>query len=144
MRIVQRLLLLVFLSLITSGLSASQSARFVTGEQLFALLSASDVEQKAVAKFYVLGVIDTASLLRDPKICVTPETESSLLTEKLLKFLILQFLIVDHSTDFMHFLLKRVLRRISVVMIRTSASGLSLQSPVSRPMDVFGKRFRIS
>ena len=87
MRIVQRLLPLVFLSLVASGLSASQSARFVTGEQLFALLSASDVEQQAVAKFYVLGVIDTASLLRDPKICVTPETESALLTGKLLKML---------------------------------------------------------
>ena len=86
MRIVQRLLLLIFLSLVTSNLSASQSARFVT-ETTFALLSASDVEQQAVAKFYVLGVIDTASLLRDPKICVTPETESDLLTEKLLKML---------------------------------------------------------
>jgi len=89
MRIAQRLLLsfLMFLSLATSGLSASQSTRFVTGEQLFALLSSSNVEQQAAAKFYVLGVIDTASLLRDPKICVTPETESSLLMEKLLKML---------------------------------------------------------
>ena len=87
MRIAQWLLMLILLSLMTNGLSASQSARFVTGEQLFALLSASDVEQQAAAKFYVLGVIDTASLLRDPKICVTPETESALLTEKLLQML---------------------------------------------------------
>ena len=87
MRIAQWLLMLILLSLMTNGLSASQSARFVTGEQLFALLSASDVEQQAAAKFYVLGVIDTASLLRDPKICVTPETESALLTEKLLHML---------------------------------------------------------
>ena len=81
------MVLVLLLSAGVSSLSASQSARFVTGEQLFALLSASDMEQQAAAKFYVLGVIDTASLLRDPKICVTPETESSLLTERLLKFL---------------------------------------------------------
>jgi hypothetical protein len=81
------LIFFLFLGLETSGFAAGQSTRFVTGEQLFALLSSSDVEQQAAAKFYVLGVIDTASLLRDPKICVTPETESSLLTEKLLKFL---------------------------------------------------------
>jgi len=79
--------LVVLFSSGVSSLSASQSARFVNGEQLFALLSSGDMEQQAVAKFYVLGVIDTASLLRDPKICVTPETESSLLTEKLLKML---------------------------------------------------------
>jgi len=81
------MVLVVLFSSGVSSLSASQSARFVNGEQLFALLSSGDMEQQAAAKFYVLGVIDTASLLRDPKICVTPETESSLLTEKLLKML---------------------------------------------------------
>ena len=81
------MVLVVLFSSAVSSLSASQSARFVNGEQLFALLSSGDMEQQAAAKFYVLGVIDTASLLRDPKICVTPETESSLLTEKLLKML---------------------------------------------------------
>jgi hypothetical protein len=79
--------LLLLTTLVTGSLLAGQSARFVTGEQLFALLNSGDLEQQAAAKFYVLGAIDTASLLRDPKICVTPDTQSALLTNKLLEML---------------------------------------------------------
>ncbi len=83
----QSLSLLLFLTMVVGSLSAGQAARFVTGEQLFALLNSNDVGQRAAAKFYVLGAVDTASLLRDPKICVTPDTQSAFLTKKLLKML---------------------------------------------------------
>ena len=64
-----------------------QSTRFVTGEQLFELLNSPEEEQRAAAKFFVLGVVDTVSLLRDPTLCITPETDSVLLTERLQQIL---------------------------------------------------------
>jgi hypothetical protein len=50
--------------------------RFVTGTQLYALLSAAEPEQRGAAKYYVLGIVDGLSLLRDPTLCVDASTDS--------------------------------------------------------------------
>jgi hypothetical protein len=60
-------------SMLCGSANAAQSVRFMTGETLHAMASASDGLAQASARSYVLGVLDGLMHLRDSKICIGVE-----------------------------------------------------------------------
>lgn len=64
-----------------SDAGAQTSARFMTAGELHQRLSAPEPEAREAGRHYVLGVIDTLALVRDPRTCLGPGVGASQLID---------------------------------------------------------------
>ena len=60
---------------------AQSSARFMTAGELHLRLSAADPAAREAGSHYVLGVVDTLALTRDPRACLGPGVAATRLVE---------------------------------------------------------------
>jgi hypothetical protein len=72
---------LLLLALFASAPRAQTSARFMTAGELHQRLSAEDPAAREAGRHYVLGVVDTLALVRDPNTCLGPGVSSTRLVE---------------------------------------------------------------
>lgn len=75
-------LVLLWGSLTGAGDAQAQtSARFINAGELHQRLSAPEPEAREAGRHYVLGVIDTLALVRDPRTCLGPGVGASQLID---------------------------------------------------------------
>ncbi len=61
----------------TAPAQAQQSVRFLSAGMLHERLFSDDPFVREAGKHYVLGVLDTLALRRDPRVCLGPELEAN-------------------------------------------------------------------
>ena len=73
---------LLTLALATGGVAqARSSARFMTAGELHQRLSSPDPAAREAGRHYLLGVVDTLALVREPRTCLGPGVQADALVE---------------------------------------------------------------